>query len=387
MLPYRIVRDARWGSRARRPLVALDLIRFAGRPARAAENSSERLSLNRKILLQRSTPSAVFFKGGQYVRQKATSKPHRFGAPNRIRKPPQRGREDRRYRPDREIDGHDRLRAESVALIDFGTATTPSFPIQRRRSVRHGDVSVVRCTLPPNPGIALGASQFTVAIHQDRPFDMEWRLPESSRTQQQRIHPGQAHINGPDRPVFQRWSASPAILVVALEPEFVHQIEGEVFGRDEVWLETRIGVDDPVLKSIAEVWSRELLEIRAGGRLFTESLGAFLTLHLFRTYCDQVPPPDQATGGLGPSRQRRVLDYMDARLGDDISLKELAAIADLSVHHFGAAFKATTGVSPHRFLMERRIQRGKELLLEPGPSIASIALAGISDAVRTVASS
>ena len=74
-----------------------------------------------------------------------------------------------------------------------------------------------------------------------------------------------------------------------------------------------------------------------------------------------------------PSRQRRVLDYMDARLGDDISLKELAAIADLSVHHFGAAFKATTGVSPHRFLMERRIQRGKELLLEPGPSIASIA--------------
>lgn len=307
------------------------------------------------------------------MRQKAALKRHRSEPANPIRKAPQWGVEGQRDRPERDGAPYGKLQGQSPRLIDFGGSAAPSFPVQRRRSIRHGDVSVVRCILPPNPGIALGASQFTVAIHQDRPFDMEWRLPESSKTERQRILAGQAHINGPDHPIFQRWSGSQAILVIALEPEFVDRIRGELSDRAYVSVETRIGVEDPILESIAAIWSRELLEVRAGGRLFAESLGVFVTLHLFRTYCDQVPRPDQATGGLGLSRQRRVLDYMEAHLGEDMSLKELAGIADLSVHHFGTAFRATMGVSPHRFLIERRIQRAKELLLDSGPSVASIA--------------
>jgi len=64
---------------------------------------------------------------------------------------------------------------------------------------------------------------------------------------------------------------------------------------------------------------------------------------------------------------------MDEHIGDDISLPELAAVADLSVRHFGAAFKASTNASPHRYLIERRIHRAKELLLNSSLSIAAIA--------------
>lgn len=263
--------------------------------------------------------------------------------------------------------------SESVALIDFGTPIVAGFPLHHRRRVRHGGVSVSRCTLPPNPGIALGTPQFTVAIHDDRPFDMEWRLPESRRIERQRIVAGQAHINGPDRPIFQRWSASPAILVIALEPDFVRQIEMELFDRRGGYLPTRMGVSDPAVEAIGNAWRQELMEAGAGGRLFAESMGTLLTVHLFRTYGDSVVRLDQMKGGLGAPRLRRLVDYIEAHLEDDVSLRDLAAVAGMSVHYFGEAFKATMGIPPHRYLIERRILRSKELLLDRNRTIASIA--------------
>jgi AraC family transcriptional regulator len=66
---------------------------------------------------------------------------------------------------------------------------------------------------------------------------------------------------------------------------------------------------------------------------------------------------------------------MEAHLAEDISLRDLATLAGLSTHHFGEAFKTSTSTSPHRYLIERRIRRGKELLLGADRSIAEVALA------------
>lgn len=264
-------------------------------------------------------------------------------------------------------------KSDPIALIDFSTPVVAGFPLYHCRRVRHGGVSVSRCTLPPNPGIALGTPQFTVAIHDDRPFDMEWRLPESRRIERQRIVAGQAHINGPNRPIFQRWSVSPAILVIALEPDFVRQIETELFDWSGGYLPTRMGVSDPFLEAIGNAWRQELVEAGAGGRLFAESLGTLLAVHLFRTYGDSVVRLDPIKGGLGTPRLRRVADYIEAHLDHDVSLRDLAAVAGMNAHYFGEAFKATMGVSPHRYLIKRRILRSKELLLNRGRTIASIA--------------
>jgi AraC family transcriptional regulator len=70
---------------------------------------------------------------------------------------------------------------------------------------------------------------------------------------------------------------------------------------------------------------------------------------------------------------RRVLDYIDAQLTDELGLVELAAIAGLSPHHFVEAFKVSVGKPPHRFVMERRVQRALELLRDDDRTIAEIA--------------
>jgi AraC family transcriptional regulator len=78
-------------------------------------------------------------------------------------------------------------------------------------------------------------------------------------------------------------------------------------------------------------------------------------------------------GGLAPRQMRRVLDYINAHLADELGLVELAAIAGLSPNHFGEAFKVSVGKSPHRFVMERRVQHAMELLRNEVRSIAEIA--------------
>lgn len=74
-------------------------------------------------------------------------------------------------------------------------------------------------------------------------------------------------------------------------------------------------------------------------------------------------------------RLRRLEAEVDERLAEDLTLADLAAMAGLSRFHFARAFKAATGSSPYRWLLERRVARGRSLLAEGALPLAEVALA------------
>lgn len=79
---------------------------------------------------------------------------------------------------------------------------------------------------------------------------------------------------------------------------------------------------------------------------------------------------------LGPIQQKRIVDLIHDELASDLSVARLADEVRLSAHHFTRAFKATFGVTPHRYVQQRRVQAAAESLQrEPRRSIAEIALA------------
>lgn len=78
--------------------------------------------------------------------------------------------------------------------------------------------------------------------------------------------------------------------------------------------------------------------------------------------------------GLALSKLRRAVDYLEANLDRDVSLAELAAEVGLSPGHFCTVFKEKIGVTPHRYLLQRRIERAKSLILS-GVPIAEVAIA------------
>jgi AraC-like DNA-binding protein len=102
-------------------------------------------------------------------------------------------------------------------------------------------------------------------------------------------------------------------------------------------------------------------------------------LDLF-AYLTQPPPASQERGGLSSGTMRRVREYVESHLSESIELAELAAIAGLSMFHFSRQFKQSTGVTPHTYLVRRRVERSQEMLARTQLPVAAIALAvGFSD--------
>ncbi len=90
--------------------------------------------------------------------------------------------------------------------------------------------------------------------------------------------------------------------------------------------------------------------------------------------------PAARVGGLSGWQLRRVTDFMTEHAAEDLALEELAALVSLSAKHFARAFRQSTGVPPHRWLIERRIDRAKALLAEGDLNLAETALAcGFAD--------
>jgi AraC family transcriptional regulator len=65
-------------------------------------------------------------------------------------------------------------------------------------------------------------------------------------------------------------------------------------------------------------------------------------------------------------------DYIEDHLAEDLAIATLAALIPMSQFHFARAFKAATGEPPHRYIMQRRIERAKILLSVKQLSVAEV---------------
>jgi transcriptional regulator GlxA family with amidase domain len=71
----------------------------------------------------------------------------------------------------------------------------------------------------------------------------------------------------------------------------------------------------------------------------------------------------------------RICGHIDSHLEEKLSVDELAAMAGLSVHHFARAFAQSVGVPPHSYLLQRRIEKAQQLVLDTELPLSEIALA------------
>ncbi|MGA0600913.1 helix-turn-helix domain-containing protein [Caulobacter sp. KR2-114] len=85
-------------------------------------------------------------------------------------------------------------------------------------------------------------------------------------------------------------------------------------------------------------------------------------------------------GCLAPWQARRVKAHIEAKLDETLPTAELAAITRLSPHYFARAFKQTFGAAPHAYVLSRRVERAKEMMLTSDDALSHIAVAcGFSD--------
>ena len=144
-------------------------------------------------------------------------------------------------------------------------------------------------------------------------------------------------------------------------------------------------VRDHALERLSLVLSTELKTMPAPDPLFIESLGmALCTRLLGRFAASTALPRTRVRQGLAPLALARITDYVEAHLGDErLSLAQLAAEAGTSLSYLKAVFKQAMGVSLHRYIVERRVERAAELLAQGHASISeAAAAAGFSHAAH-----
>lgn len=195
---------------------------------------------------------------------------------------------------------------------------------------------------------------------------------ENGKTVEIECVPGVVEFLGADyQREWGRWETSPGFTVVLqLSPSVLKRLAPELPHFD---LATNHSVCDPKL---AWLVSELLDEAQCGapeGGLYAESLSCALIARLAKDYtsggADEV-----SAKGLSASGRRRIVDFIEAHLGDDLSVAQLAQEVGLSPNHFANCFTASFGQPPHRYALSRRIQEALRLLPLSANSIASIAM-------------
>lgn len=130
--------------------------------------------------------------------------------------------------------------------------------------------------------------------------------------------------------------------------------------------------DDAVVRRLARALAFELESKQPGGLMMIEGLALQIGAHLLRTYgTSQMPAA--VKGGLAPWQLRRVVEMMADQLSGHVGLDALAEAVRLSRFHFLRAFKATTGLPPHRYLINLRMEHAQMLLETTKLPVADIA--------------
>jgi len=141
-----------------------------------------------------------------------------------------------------------------------------------------------------------------------------------------------------------------------------------------VELRNRFQMRDSAIENIGWALKAEMEAGYPSGRLYLESMAMSVAARLVRCYSSAAVQLPRKTGRMAGIQLRRVLGYIEDNLGRDISLADVAAVAELSVSHCKAVFSESMGLPVHQYVIRRRVEYAKKLLQLGKMPISQIAL-------------
>ena|SRR5215813_1834885 len=136
------------------------------------------------------------------------------------------------------------------------------------------------------------------------------------------------------------------------------------------------GVQDEMIRQIGLSILSEMTCQTAAGRMLVETSSLLLAARLAHTYADSasVKPKASCRHRLDNVRLRRILDYVEQHLEEEITVEGLANVACLSTYHFARMFASAVGIPPHRYVSQQRLRNAMGLLAEGKVPLSDIAL-------------
>jgi AraC family transcriptional regulator len=226
---------------------------------------------------------------------------------------------------------------------------------------------------PPFETAEYAIASYSIGINLGRSFQMERKIDGKWETKQ--VLPGAIGLCPFNLPHQLRWHGEMNLLSLNLDRDFLVRSALELFNREQVELLWPMAFQDPLIQQIGLALKDEARSDGGGSRLYAETMANALAVHLLRYYSTQGNRKLDWKGGMCQHKLRLVQDYINDYLERELSLDELAALAQLSPYHFSRAFKQSVGISPHQYVIQQRVDRAKQLLLQGKMSLSEIAIA------------
>jgi AraC family transcriptional regulator len=198
-----------------------------------------------------------------------------------------------------------------------------------------------------------------------------WRVDDGP-TLTKRILPATTSIRASREIVWARWEQTCKCIHVGLAPRLLAHVarESEISTRELEYCE---GVHDPLILQCALSLGQEAANHGLAGELYVQSIAHMLAVHVLRKYTGSMSSIERPRSPLSDIRLERAKDYIEANLAVPLSLEQIAKVTTLSVYHFARSFKEAIGLSPHRYVTQRRIELAKVLLISTRLPIAEVA--------------
>jgi AraC family transcriptional regulator len=195
-------------------------------------------------------------------------------------------------------------------------------------------------------------------------------------TERALIGPGRFCLTPGDVSASWQHSGNPEILQLYVRRSVYEDVAHEMFG-GAATLTPRFAIVDPLLEQLAIAVLGALHDGSADDRLYVETIAQLVAAHLARAHSSRTHAAQKGVplDGLSQARVRRLLDYIEQHLGDDLSLEALAGEVHLSPLYVVRAFRAAVGQTPHQYVVARRIEHARRLLVGTTLPIAEISLA------------
>lgn len=185
---------------------------------------------------------------------------------------------------------------------------------------------------------------------------------EGGREQHCLVNDGDCSVVAPSELRRLRLSSSSTMIAVAIEPEVFESLVPQSSPVQRFELVRQWSGEDPALRTLVFQLQAELVSGCPTGSLLGDALCTQIAAQLIQRYSIGRVRLEQYKGGLPRVHLRRVVDFIEENLHKGLTVEEIAQTVALSKYHFGKAFKQSTGVTLHSYVLSRRMGRARQLL-------------------------
>ena len=215
-----------------------------------------------------------------------------------------------------------------------------------------------------------------VGLNADRhPITLEVKEPRGYR--RVTLQPGTGWLTPAGQPFSLRFRAATAhaYVRISLDPvRFDRLVNANAEASTPLALRRTFGIGGRHVQQLVAALVAEASDGTPSGIAFVDALTTALGLQLVQQAGSPEPHAERSRGGLAPAVRHRVLELMDARPAEHLTIDALAREAGLSPAHFARAFKESTGKAPHQHLVSLRLECARRLLDTPDAVLSDVAL-------------